>query len=48
MRLRGQALSLRRGRCWQNFNQKGDMNFWLIVLAYVRHVCGVEEERLVN
>lgn len=48
MRLRGWALSLRRGRCWQTFNQKGDMDFWLIVLACVRHVCGVEEGRLVN
>lgn len=31
-----------QGRCWQNFEQKRDINFRL-VLACVRLVCGVEE-----
>lgn len=48
MRLRGWALSLEQGRCWQNLEQERGMHFRLFVLACVRHVCGVEGDRVVH
>lgn len=41
MRLSDGALSLGQGRCWENFEQRQDMNFRLAFLACVRHVLGM-------